>query len=180
MKFSRTRIDGVVVIDTEPFVDERGAFLRSFCADEFQQAGLEPRVVQGNFSHNRAALTLRGFHFQIGQHQEAKTITCVTGSVHDIVVDLRPESSTYLEWFSIELSADSRKSIHVPRGCANAFLTLQDDTICHYYMATQFAPDSYKGFHWNDPQFKFDWPRNPRVISERDESLPRFESQMLT
>jgi len=179
VKFSKTSIEGVVLMDAEPHVDDRGVFRRSFCVDEYVAAGIDPTVVQGNFSHNHRALTMRGFHFQTGIHQEAKTISCVTGAIHDIVVDLRPKSPTYRQWLSVHLSAESMRSIYVPRGCANAFLTLRDETICHYYVATRFAPGSYAGFHWNDPQFSFDWPAVPAVISDKDAGLPNFDASML-
>jgi len=179
VKFTRTSIAGVVIVDAEPHVDDRGVFRRSFCVDEYADAGLDPTVLQGNFSHNHRALTMRGFHFQTGIHQEAKTISCVTGAIHDIVVDLRPESPTYLKWISIELDGESMRSIYVPRGCANAFLTLRDQTVCHYYVATKFSPGSYSGFHWNDPQFSFDWPADPAVISDKDAGLPNFDESML-
>ena len=179
MRFTPTSIAGVVVIDAEPYVDDRGVFRRSFCVDEYKAAGLDPVVLQGNFSHNHRAFTMRGFHFQTGGHQEAKTISCVSGAVHDIVVDLRPTSSTYCKWFSIELTAESMRSIYVPRGCANAFLTLADQTVCHYYVATKFAPGNYAGFHWNDPQFSFDWPRTPEVVSDKDARLPNFDPSIL-
>lgn len=179
MKFTSTPISGVVVIDAEPHVDDRGVFRRSFCVDEYAAAGLDPTVLQGNFSHNHHALTMRGFHFQTGDHQEAKTISCVAGAIHDIVVDLRPESPTYRKWFSVELTAESMRGIYVPRGCANAFLTLRDQTVCHYYVATKFAPGSYSGFRWNDPQFAFDWPSEPAVISDKDATLPNFHESLL-
>ncbi len=179
MKFTQTPIEGVVLVDAEPHSDDRGVFRRSFCVDEYAAAGLDPTVLQGNFSHNHRALTMRGFHFQTGVHQEAKSISCVTGAIHDIVVDLRPASPTYKQWFSVQLTAESMRSIYLPRGCANAFLTLRDETICHYYVATKFAPGSYAGFNWNDPQFSFDWPAHPAVISDKDSQLPNFDPSML-
>ncbi len=179
MKFIETKIDGLWMIDAEPFTDERGLFRRSYCADEYRSHGIDPMVVQGNFSHNNLKGTLRGFHFQVGDAQEAKTISCVTGSIFDIVVDLRPSSRSFMEWEAIELSADSLRSIHLPKGCANAFLTTTDDTIVHYYMSTLFSPGSYVGFYYNDPQFQFSWPSEPVVISEKDKKLSNFSVSML-
>ena len=92
---------------------------------------------------------------------------------------LHPKSPTYKQWFSVQLTAESMRSIYLPRGCANAFLTLRDETICHYYVATKFAPGSYAGFNWNDPQFSFDWPAHPAVISDKDSQLPNFDPSML-
>src|SRR3989338_1168143 len=134
MKFVEVGLPGVWLIEPEVFTDERGAFHRSFCAREFEQQGLVPTVVQGNISENPHEGTLRGFHFQLRPFEEAKTISCLTGALFDIVVDLRPNSQTFMQWISVELSASNRRSLYVPVGCANAWLTTAPHTTVHYYM----------------------------------------------
>ncbi len=175
MKFHALRIPGVWLLEPEPFVDERGAFYRHFCQEEFARHGLPPLVAQGNVSLNPHRHTLRGFHFQLPPHEEAKTLTCFRGSLHDIVVDLRPDSPTFRDWLAVELSAAEGKSLHLPPGCANAFLTLEPDTLVHYYMAQPFHPGAYTGFRFDDPAFRFEWPAQPLHVSDKDRSFPDLD-----
>lgn len=174
MKFSRQSIEGVYVIDPEPYGDDRGLFRRHFCAREFAAHGIATDICQCNVSENKFAYTLRGFHYQLPPHGEAKTLSCFRGVVYDIVVDVRPESRTYLKWISVELSEDNRRSIHVPPGCANAFLTLVDKTMVYYYCSNFYNPAAERGIGYKDPLFKFAWPAEPRVISAKDNSHPDF------
>ena len=127
MKFNEQSISGVFLIESEPFIDERGAFRRHFCKKEFTNHGIENVVEQANVSENKFACTLRGFHYQLPPFGEGKTLSCLNGSIFDIVVDLREDSKTFMGWVSFELSCENRKSLHVPPGCANAFLTLEDN-----------------------------------------------------
>ncbi len=175
MKFTPLELTGTWIIEPEPFSDERGSFFRHFCAQEFAAHGLETAMAQGNISINPYEGTLRGFHYQIPPFQEAKTISCLTGSLYDIVVDLRPQSPSFMKWLAVELSAQNRKSLHIPNGCANAWLTTAPDTTVHYYMSTPYAPQAYRGFRYNDPLFNFVWPTKPKVISEKDRHLPDFD-----
>ena len=175
MKFEELPIKGAWLIRPELVVDERGVFRRHFCAVEFAAHGISSTVAQGNVSENPHVNTLRGFHFQIPPHAEGKTISCSSGAVFDIIVDLRPGSPSFLEWTSLTLTSESRESLHIPAGCANAYLTMQPGTVVHYYMSEHYHPGSYRGFHYNDPSFKFKWPTTPRVISEKDRSLPNLE-----
>lgn len=174
MKLIEQNIRGVFLIEHDVFRDERGAFSRSFCGRLLAEAGIDFSVCQGNISENLSANTLRGFHYQGFPSKEAKILTCVTGGVFDIVVDLRQDSPTYMKSVSIDLAEGQRKSLVVPAGCANAFLTSVDNTIVHYYMSDYFQPDTYKGFRYNDPSFELDWPREPSVISDRDRNFPDF------
>jgi len=177
MKFEELPIKGAWLIKPELVVDERGVFRRHFCAVEFAAHGIVATVAQGNVSENPHIHTLRGFHFQNPPHAEGKTISCSSGAVCDIIVDLRPDSSTYLKWTSITLNATSRESLHVPAGCANAYLTMESDTVVHYYMSEHYYPDSYGGFNYADPFFKFKWPATPRLISVKDRELPNLDTQ---
>lgn len=175
MKFYEQKIPGVWLIEAEPFSDNRGLFYRHFCQKEFSAHGIESRIVQTNISKNYSKHTLRGFHYQIKPFEEHKTITCIRGAIYDIIVDLRPQSTTFLKWTAVELSASVAVSVHIPAGCANAYLTLEDNSSVLYYMSEFYAADSYRGFRYNDPFFSFKWPAEPAVISEKDRSYSDFD-----
>ena len=175
MKFVELALPGVWILEPEMVVDDRGVFRRTFCAKEFANHGLATTAVQGNVSENPHAGTLRGFHYQVPPHQEAKTLLCVTGSLYDIVVDLRPGSPTFLQWVSLELSAVNRRSLHVPAGCANAWLTTAADTTVHYYMSAAYEANADRGLRFDDPYFRFTWPSAPVKISAKDAAFPDFD-----
>jgi dTDP-4-dehydrorhamnose 3,5-epimerase len=179
MTFVELGLPGVFLIEPVVHTDERGAFRRHFCAEEFAAHGLAASAVQGNLSENVHESTLRGFHYQRGACAEAKTLSCMTGALFDIVVDLRPRSATFLKWVSVEFSAADRRSLHVPAGCGNAWLTLAPHTTVHYYMSAYFAPQAASGIRYDDPRFAFRWPREPLVISERDRTFPDFDPATL-
>tara|TARA_Y100000590_G_scaffold470570_1_gene666446 strand:- start:5637 stop:6167 length:531 start_codon:yes stop_codon:yes gene_type:complete len=171
MKFEKLKINGAYFIHAEPFEDERGIFRRNFCKKEFENSGIDSSIEQANISENKYKYTLRGFHFQIPPFGEGKTMTILKGRIYDIIVDLRKESESYLKWFSFELSPEMRTSFHVPPGCANAFLTLEDDTLVHYYCSQSYNPEAERGIRYNDPLFNFKWPiKKPIHISEKDDS----------
>lgn len=174
MKFINQSIEGLVLIKPEVFRDNRGAFRRNFCARELTEHGIEFSVCQGNISENSSQYTMRGFHYQKNPSNESKVLTPVSGDLYNVVIDLRPHSSTFLKWVALELSSSRRESLHVPAGCANAFLTMAPDTVVHYYMGDYFRPETYSGFRYNDPAFYISWPHEIKVISERDASFPDF------
>lgn len=174
MKFLPQKLSGVFILEPEPFIDDRGIFRRHFCQKEFESHGIASRVAQCNVSENKFRYTLRGFHYQEAPHGEGKTLSCLLGRIHDVVVDLRPESPTYLKWQSFELNKDNRYSLHVPPGCANAFLTLQDECLIHYYCSEYYFAAAEKGVRYNDPLFRFQWPAQPKIISEKDRSHPDY------
>ena len=172
MRFIPQPLPGAFLIEPTPFVDERGVFRRNFCAREFAANGIASHVLQANISENHHALTLRGFHYQKAPHGEGKTLTCLKGRIYDIIVDLRPDSPAYLKWVGFELDEQNRHSIHIPPGCANAFLTLTDDAIVYYLFSEFYQPGAEGGVRWNDPLFGFQWPETPRHISLKDAALP--------
>jgi dTDP-4-dehydrorhamnose 3,5-epimerase len=174
VEFREQKIAGAFLIDATPFIDDRGAFRRQFCDVEFSNQGIANVVRQSNVSENTHAFTLRGFHYQERPHGEGKTLTCLKGEIYDILVDLRPESDTFLKWVAFELSGENRKSIHIPPGCANAFLTLEDDCIIQYYCSEPYVPSAERGIRFDDPTFSFEWPHQPVYISEKDKSHPDF------
>ena len=175
MNFIEQKIKGVFLIEPSSFVDDRGIFRRHFCFNEFSQNGITDKVKQANVSENNFAYTLRGFHYQQYPHGEGKTLSCLKGSIYDIIVDLRKESETYLQWISFDLDANNRNSIHIPPGCANAFLTLEDNCLIQYYCSNQYAPDFERGIRYNDKNFNFKWPVEPKIISEKDNNHPDFD-----
>jgi dTDP-4-dehydrorhamnose 3,5-epimerase len=174
--FKETKIDGVVVVELEERRDERGFFARAWCEREFAEQGLNPRVAQINLSHNRLKGTVRGMHYQNAPHQEAKLIRCVRGAIYDVAIDVRPESRSYGQWLATELTAENRRLLYVPEGCAHGFQTLKDDTEVLYQASEFYAPDAEAGFRWDDPAIGIEWPETAaRVISDKDRSWPDFE-----
>ncbi|MBF0570607.1 MAG: dTDP-4-dehydrorhamnose 3,5-epimerase family protein [Candidatus Omnitrophica bacterium] len=174
MKFFEQKLPGVFIIEPEPFADERGMFRRHFCQREFEAHGISSRVAQSNISENKFKHTLRGFHYLLAPHAEAKTISCLAGGIYDIIVDLRPHSPTYLQWQSFELDGKNRRSLHIPPGCANAFLTMEDNSIIHYYFSEFYFAQAERGLRYNDPLFKFIWPVEPKAISGKDKNFPDY------
>lgn len=175
MKFSRLPIDGLQLIESTPFSDERGVFRRGFCQQEFNAAGVVFDVKQTNISENFHRHTLRGFHFQMPPFGEDKVLTPMQGAVFNVTVDVRPDSPTFLQHYCIELRANERHALLVPKGCANAFLTLADQTTMLYYMSEFYSPVHYYGFRFDDPLFAIHWPAAPAVISAKDASFIDFD-----
>jgi dTDP-4-dehydrorhamnose 3,5-epimerase len=169
---NRTPIEGVAVIDLDLRQDDRGFFARSFDTSEFAAAGLEPLVDQCNISFNHKAGTLRGMHFQIAPHPEAKLVRCIRGRLLDVIVDMRPESPTRLQHVAVELSADNRRSFYVPPYFAHAYLTLEDDTEVMYQVSGSYEPTAERGLRWNDPLLGIEWPIEVTTISAKDASWP--------
>ena len=170
-----TEIPGAFVIEPEPVADERGSFARIFDADEFAERGLETEFVQWSVSFNERTGTLRGLHFQREPHAETKLVRCTRGSLFDVIVDLRPDSPAFTRWAAVELSADNRRALYIPKGLAHGFQTLADGTEVVYAITEPYAPDSAAGVRWDDPAFGIDWPpAEDRVMSEKDRSWPDF------
>ena len=174
MKISELDIAGVFILEPEIFRDERGSFRRSFCQQTMENHGLQSECIQGNISYNPVKGTLRGFHYQEEPYGEAKTITCITGKLYDVIVDLRKDSSTYLKWCGVNLDCEQGSSLHIPRGCANAWLTLETNTIVHYYMGSAYKPEAAKGIRFDDPAFGFEWPAKIELISNKDRSYKLY------
>jgi dTDP-4-dehydrorhamnose 3,5-epimerase len=176
MVFTETKLKGAFVIDLEPREDERGFFARTFCAREFEQHGLNSRFAQSSISFNKQCGTLRGMHWQDAPHGECKLIRVTRGAIYDVIIDLRPDSSTFKNWFAVELTAGNRRQIYVPEGFAHGFQTLGDCTEVAYQMSEFFAPESVRGVRWNDPAFAIEWPQiEQRILNERDASCGDFE-----
>jgi len=176
MNFIEQKFEGVYLIEPDPHKDERGMLRRHFCQREFSMNNLMKEIRQTNVSENKKTHTLRGFHFQYPPHGENKVISCIKGGIYNIVVDLREKSETHLKWQSFELTEENRLSLYVPIGCANAYLTLQDNTWILYYHSEFYEPGNEGGIRYNDPLFNFRWPAEPKVISEKDKDYLNYES----
>jgi len=172
--FRELAVVGAYVVEPEKRIDDRGFFARTFCAEEFAVAGLDPSVGQVSVSYNRVACTLRGLHYQADPHGDVKLVRCTRGRAFDVLVDLRPSSSTYRHSATLVLDADHHSAIYAPVGVAHGFLTLADDTEVLYQMATPHRADAGRGLRWNDPGIDVHWPSAPIVISERDRAYPDY------
>ncbi|CAN5828738.1 MAG: dTDP-4-dehydrorhamnose 3,5-epimerase [Gemmatimonadetes bacterium] len=174
MIFRETRLPGAYVIEPERIEDERGFFARSWCEREFRAHGLNPRLVQCNLSFNRYRGTLRGMHYQAAPHPEAKLVRCTMGRIHDVIVDLRPESPTFREWVAVELSAGNRRMLYVPEGFAHGFQTLEDESEVFYQMSQYYHAELARGVRWDDPAFGIAWPLPVQALSARDSAYADF------
>jgi len=174
MIFTETRLKGVFIVEMEKLEDERGFFARTFCQKEFKAHGLTPKVVQCNISFNKRRGTLRGMHYQVAPHEEAKLVRCTRGAIYDVVIDLNPQSPTFKQWIGAELTEENRRLFYVPRGFAHGFQTLEDSTEVFYQMSEFYHPECVRGVRWNDPAFGIDWPHCERIISARDQQYPDF------
>ena len=172
MIISRTPLAGVAVIDLELREDDRGFFARTFDRQEFVDAGLEPLVEQCNLSYNHRAGTLRGMHYQVAPATEAKLVRCTAGAVVDTIVDVRPESATYLQHFSIELSADNRRALYVPPMFAHGYMTLVDGAEVAYQVSEAYTPGTERGLRHDDPALGLSWPLPVSTISPKDAAWP--------
>jgi dTDP-4-dehydrorhamnose 3,5-epimerase len=172
MKFHATRLGGAYVIEPDPYIDERGLFARTFCAREFGDQGLTDTFVQCSVSWNARKGTLRGLHYQLPPTAEAKLVRCTAGSIWDVIVDLRPDSPTYLQSVGVELSAQNRRALYIPEMIAHGFQTLEDGAEVFYQMTAFHAPDLAAGLRYSDPKLGILWPLPVATISEKDTWWP--------
>ena len=176
MQLQSLDLAGAFLVRLEPVSDERGFFARAFCADEFRRAGIASEVVQASISFNRRQATVRGMHFQWPPSREAKLVRCVRGAVFDVLLDLRPESRTYLQHLSVQLDDESRDAVYIPAGVAHGFQTLCDRAEVLYQMSDWHEPALAGGVRWNDASFGIRWPVSEGVvISDRDAGYPDFD-----
>lgn len=173
MIFTPARIAGAWIVDPEPLADERGFFARTVCVDTFAEHGIDARFVQQSVSRNTRAGILRGMHFQQGEHAEDKLVRVTTGAVHDVILDLRVDSPTYLQWQAVELDAQTQRAIYIPKGVAHGFQTLSPLSEVFYQMTVPFVPGSSAGVRWDDTDIGIAWPDcAERLISAKDLALP--------
>ncbi len=176
MNFIETDLKGAFVIEFEKLEDERGFFSRSWDKKQFQNHGLNSNIVQCNVSHTKKRGTIRGLHYQISPYEESKLVRCTKGKVFDVIIDLRSESSSYMKWTSVELTAENCKMIYVPEGFAHGFQTLEDDAEIFYQNSEIHMLDYERGIRWNDPIFGIKWPIVEKIISPKDKSWKDFQT----
>ena len=165
---------GAFLIEFDKMEDERGYFTRIFCRESFSRHCLRDCSNQNSLSYNKSKATLRGLHFQRPPHEETKLVRCVSGSIFDVIVDLRRESPTYRQWHGVELSEANGLALYIPNGFAHGYQTLVDDTTIVYHIADPYVPEAAAGFAWNDPQIGIDWRIEPKILNARDSDLPCF------
>jgi len=175
MIFTETKLNGVFIIDIEPISDERGFFARTFCKKEFLQRGLDSEFVQCSISYNKKRGTLRGMHYQISPYDETKIVSCIKGSIYDVVLDLRPSSDTFRQWVAVDLNDRNHRFLYIPKGCAHGFQTMEDDTEVYYQISEFYHPESARGLRWDDPAFGIEWPIQVANVSARDLTFPLYE-----
>jgi dTDP-4-dehydrorhamnose 3,5-epimerase len=168
MIFTETPLRGAFLVEPEKFEDSRGFFALSWSERDFAARGLNAHLAECNISFNHKRGTLRGMHFQIEPHAQAKLVRCTMGAIYDVLVDLRPASSTFMKWTAAELTADNHRMLFIPEGFAHGFQTLTDDTEVFYQMSSPYVPEAASGLRWNDPALAIEWPLEVSVISERD------------
>jgi dTDP-4-dehydrorhamnose 3,5-epimerase len=174
MLFHPTKLHGVWLIELELARDERGFFARTFCWREFGDKGLQTAFVQHSITHTARAGSIRGMHYQSHPHEEVKLLRCIKGAIHDVLIDIRPQSPTYLQWEAYRLDAANRLQLYVPAGMAHGFQTLQPETEVHYLISAPYAPEAAVGIVYDDPVFSIAWPLPVADISGKDRSWPRF------
>ncbi len=172
MNFIVTKLEGVYIVEPRVFGDYRGFFMESYSKRVFEQAGLSYDFVQDNHSYSSKKGTLRGIHFQRGTDSQAKLVRCSAGAVLDVAVDLRPNSATYKQWVAVELSAENKRQLLIPRGFGHAFLTLTNDVEFLYKSDNYYAPESDGSIAWNDPELAIDWGIDTPTLSAKDEAAP--------
>jgi dTDP-4-dehydrorhamnose 3,5-epimerase len=178
MIFSETRLAGVYLIDIERHADQRGFFARTWCRSEFLERRLVADFPQHSLSFNTAAGTLRGLHFQSPPHSETKLVRCARGSLYDVIVDLRPRSTTFRQWAAFELTAESRSTLYIPAGFAHGFQTLEPNTEASYMISTVYVPEAGRGLRYDDPTLGIEWPMPVSCLSDQDRLWPGLEEAL--
>lgn len=175
MIFTETKLKGAFIIAPEKLEDERGFFARTWCQQEFGAHGLNLRMVQCNISFNKNKGTLRGMHYQIAPHEEAKLVRCTMGAIYDVIIDLRPNSPTFKQWIAVELTAQNHQMLYIPEKFAHGFQTLVDNTEVFYQMSEFYHPECARGVRWDDPAFGIQWPLDEvLILSEQDRNYSPY------
>ncbi|MCM3871759.1 MAG: dTDP-4-dehydrorhamnose 3,5-epimerase [Pyrinomonadaceae bacterium] len=170
MFVSEIKLKGALVVELERREDVRGFFALSWSQTEFERLGLNSRLLECNISFNSKKGTLRGMHFQVAPYAQAKLVRCTSGSIYDVIIDLREDSPTFKQWSAVELTAENHRALYIPEGFAHGFQTLEDRTEILYQMSEIYAPEYARGIRWNDPLFSIEWPPDERIIVARDSS----------
>jgi dTDP-4-dehydrorhamnose 3,5-epimerase len=174
--FLPTALDGAFVIEQDRRHDDRGYFARTWCQREFEKMGLKGSLVQCSISHSLRRHTLRGMHWQASPHGEVKIVRCTWGVIWDVIIDLRPESPTYMRHVGVELNEESGRALYIPEGMAHGFVTLVDNSEAFYQMSEFHQPAFARGVRWNDPAFEIEWPVRTPILHPRDAAYPDYVS----
>lgn len=172
MRFHKTKIDGLYIIELEPYTDERGDFVRVFCQKELAKIGIEFKIGQVNQSLTKKKGTIRGMHFQRPPKAEDKIVQCIRGAIYDVAIDLRDDSPTYGQWVAEELTEENKKMFLIPKGFAHGFQTWVDNSEVQYFMSEFYSPEHSSGVRWNDSFFNIKWPIENPILSEKDKNWP--------
>lgn len=176
MKFTKTHLDGVVIVEPTVFGDQRGWFMETYNEVEFLKAGINLKFVQDNQSFSAVKGTLRGLHYQLNPKAQTKLVRCTKGAIFDVAVDIRKGSPTFGKWFGIELTAENKKQLLIPKGFAHGFMTLNNDIEVQYKVDELYASEYDRGIIWNDPVIKIEWPMDVKpTLSAKDEKAPLLE-----
>lgn len=175
LRFTELELPGVFIVDLEPKGDERGFFARTFSADLFEEHGLESRIVQCNLSYNHQRGTLRGLHYQDEPAPETKLVRCIRGGIWMVVIDRRPGSATYHQHVGVELTAENRRALYIPRLCANGYQTLSDDAEIAYQVSGFYTPSAERGLRFDDPVLGIEWPLPVTTMSDKDRAWPLLD-----
>lgn len=176
MKFIKTKINGAYIIETNKVVDERGFFINSWNKKEFHKNNLEVNLTECNIAFNNKKGTIRGLHYQIPPYDGAKLVRCIKGRIWDVVLDLRPNSKTFKQWFSVELNEENNKINYIPPGCAHGYQTLEDNSEMLYLMSQEYMLKYERGLKYSDPVFNISFPLKVSSISKKDLAWNFFES----
>lgn len=176
MNFLETKLDGVYILEPSTHGDHRGWFMESYSDDQFKKAGLELSFVQDNHSFSASKGTLRGLHYQLSPKAQTKLVRCTKGAIYDVAVDIRKGSPTFGEWFGLELSAENKKQLLVPKGFAHGFMTITSDVEVQYKVDEIYSPENDRGIIWNDSEIGIEWPIDIEpILSQKDENAPLFK-----
>jgi dTDP-4-dehydrorhamnose 3,5-epimerase len=178
MHFAETSVAGAMVIDPCPHADSRGRFMRAWCVKEFSEHGIEFAPVQANLGFSAARGTVRGMHFQVAPASEAKLVRCTRGAIFDVVLNLRPESTSFGKWYGVELSSENGRMLYLPPGCAHGYQTLEAGTEMHYMTSAFYTPSAVRGIRFDDPVFGIEWPLAVTEMSEQDRNWPLSEQSL--
>jgi dTDP-4-dehydrorhamnose 3,5-epimerase len=172
LNFKQTTIPGAWVIEPSTREDHRGRFFRAWCSKEFAENGINFLPLQANMGFSHLKGTIRGIHYQTSPALEAKLVRCTSGTMFDLVLDLRKDSSSYGKWFGVELSATNGRMLYLPEHCGHGYQTLEDNTEMHYMTSQFFTPSAARGVRFDDPVFRIDWPLPATAISDQDRNWP--------
>ncbi len=179
MIFTETKLKGAFVIQVNQIKDDRGFFGRSWCKREMEEHGLNGNVVQANTSFSKAKGTIRGLHYQKHPYEETKLMRCTKGAIFDVIIDLRKDSPTFLQWLGVELTETNYKMLYVPENFAHGFVTLSDNAEVTYLVTQFYTPGAEAGIRFDDPLFNIEWPVPVEVVTEKDKSHPNFDTHTL-